>query len=89
MTQPDTGESTASINRRADDAAWPRIEERLKETGATLLRIPKLKRAYADCGRGPEGAGISDTRVRHLEKDGVIKFVGVDRYMLLAQREVN
>lgn len=82
--QPDTGEPTASINKRSDDNAWPSVEALLRHPGATLLRVPKLKRAYADLGSGPHGSGISDTRVRKLERDGVIRFVGVDRYALVA-----
>jgi len=77
----DTGESAASIYRRADDDAWPHIERELQD-GATLLRIPKLKRGYADKGKGPEGPGITDTRIRKLASAGTIRQVGVDRYAL-------
>jgi hypothetical protein len=81
MSAPETGESSARINRRSDDAAWPSLLLEL-EAGATLLHIPKLKRAYADKGQGPYGAGVTATYVRKLEREGVIKFVGVDRYAL-------
>lgn len=77
----DVGESTRSIIARGDDEAWPRIRQEL-EAGATLLRVPKLRRAYADKADGPYGPGISDTRVRKLEREGVIRHVGVDRYSL-------
>lgn len=79
--QPDTGESVASINARSDDASWPSIKSDL-ENGATLLRIPKLRRAYADRGQGAYGQGVTDSRVKRLEREGVIQFVGVDRYAL-------
>ena len=77
----DAGESSAAITARGDDYSWPKIEPELK-TGATLLRVPKLRRGYADKGHGPYGAGISDNRIRRLEREGVIKQIGVDRYTL-------
>jgi hypothetical protein len=77
----DTGESTRAIIARGDDEAWPLLKREL-ENGATLLRVPKLRRAYADKGCGLYGRGISETRVRKLERDGVLRFVGVDRYAL-------
>lgn len=82
-TAPDTGESSASINRRADDEAWPFVRAEL-ENGATLLRIPKLRRAYADRGNGPYGRGLNDARIRKLEHEGILRHVGVDRYALAA-----
>ncbi len=77
----ETGESTRSIVARGDDKAWPWVRAELV-AGATLLRVPKLRRAYPDRGDGPYGKGISDTRVRTLERQGVLRFVGVDRYAL-------
>ncbi|WP_374467422.1 hypothetical protein [Ferrovibrio sp.] len=79
--QPDIGESAASINRRADDESWPHIKREL-ETGATLLRVPRLQRSYPDRGDGPYCVGISDLRLKKLVRAGVLKFVGVDRYAL-------
>lgn len=79
--QPDTGESTRAITARGDDEAWPQIKTELV-AGATLLRVSKLRRAYADKGGGPYGSGISDARVRRLERAGVLRYVGVDRYAL-------
>lgn len=81
MSRPDTGESTAAITARGDDEAWPHIMRAL-EAGATLLRVPALRRAYADHGGGPQGRGISESRVRKLERAGVLRYVGVDRYAL-------
>jgi len=83
---PETGETTAAIVARADDRAWASIERRLSQRGTscmiTLLRIPRLRRAYCDDGTGPFGEGISDARLRRLEKSGVIRCVGIDRYAL-------
>lgn len=77
----ETGESTRAIVSRGDDAAWPTVKVEL-ETGATLLRVPKLRRAYPDRGAGAYGSGISDARLRKLEREGVLRHVGVDRYAL-------
>jgi len=85
MTRADTGESTASIVARSDEQAWRDFILGSLESGATLTRIPKLRKSYADFGQGPTGAGISDTKLRKLERNGVIRHVGVDRYAL-AQR---
>jgi hypothetical protein len=81
--QPETGESTASINRRADDEAWPRVRDELA-SGATLLRVPRLRKAYPDKGHGPYGSGITDARLRKLERERVLRHVGVDRYELVS-----
>jgi hypothetical protein len=82
VRKPDAGESTASINARGDDASWPSVLAEL-QTGATLLRVPKLRRAYADRGNGPYGPGISEARIRKLERAGVLRNAGVDRYALV------
>lgn len=84
MTRCETGESTASIVARGDDARWSTLVEELR-TGATLLRVPKLKHGYADRGQGAYGGGISDTRIRKLEKNGVLRNIGVDRYELVKE----
>ncbi len=81
----ETGETTAAIIARGDDRAWPEVLAALR-SGATLLRVPKLRTAYPDRGQGPSGSGISDTRVRKLEREGVLQHVGVDRYAL-AEKE--
>lgn len=80
--QPDTGDSAASIYRRSDDESWQKIEAALREPGVTLRYVPKLGRAYIDRGAGPCEHGITRTRVRKLEQQGVLRFVGVDRYTL-------
>lgn len=78
----ETGESTASINRRGDDEAWPRVEAALRD-GATLYRPPKLDRYYLDFGEGPAGNGsLTPARVRKLEGEGVLEQVGEYRYAL-------
>lgn len=81
----DTGESTASIVARGDDRAWPAVLQAL-QAGATLLYVPKVRRAYIDRGEGPVGPGISATRVRKLERAGTIRHAGVDRYALNEER---
>ncbi|MEN6464526.1 MAG: hypothetical protein ABFD62_05030 [Syntrophaceae bacterium] len=81
----DTGESSSSITNRSDNMAWSFIVGQLKE-GATLLRIPKFRKSYPDKGQGPYGQGISDTRVRELERNGILQKVGVDRYVLNKDR---
>lgn len=78
----DTGEPAAAMNARADDLAWQTVLPLLK-AGATLLRVPKLRRSYADCGQGPAKGGLTDGRMRRLERDGVIRQIGVDRYALV------
>jgi len=77
----DTGESIASIRARGDDESWPRVLAELRE-GATLLRVPKLRRGYPDRGAGVYGSGVSDTWIRKLEAAGVLVYCGVDRYRL-------
>lgn len=79
--QSETGESTASIIARGDDESWPRVMAEL-QSGAILLRVPKLRRGYSDRGQGPYGSGISDARIRKLEGEGILRHIGVDRYSL-------
>ncbi len=82
--QPEVGESTASINARCDDNAWPRVLSAL-QSGATLFRPVKLKNYYTMCHdelHPNNGIGISATRVRKLEQAGLLIRIGVDRYAL-------
>lgn len=84
MSTDDTGESTASINRRQDERAWPDIESALRD-GATLYRPPRLRDFYTR-GLNPkdrrEGRCLSAARVRRLVNEGVLMRVGVDEYGL-------
>lgn len=72
----DTGESAAAINQRADDACWSVVLPML-QAGATLRRVPKLRRSYVD-GHG----GISDAGVRRRIKSGDLVEAGLDQFAL-------
>lgn len=37
---------------------------------------------------GESSRGISDTRVRRLEREGVLRYVGVDRYALVGRDQL-
>lgn len=79
----DTGESTATIVARADSIAWDMMLPLLK-AGAPIVRFPRLRRSYArDVQKGLTVGGISDSRIRKLERDGIITHTGVDRYALV------
>ncbi len=73
---PDTGETTAAINRRHDYAAWRSILPRL-EAGRVLKR-ERTGRYYVDGDGSLTPAGI-----RRLEAAGLIRRVGVDVYALV------
>ncbi|WP_295805889.1 hypothetical protein [uncultured Nitratireductor sp.] len=82
--KPETGENTASINRRRDFAEWPTVLAALRE-GASIVRPPRLDRYFIDRGQGPGGGSLSATYVRKLEAEGVLELIGVHRYALPAQ----
>ena len=71
-----TGESTAAIYARMNDRAWQTMLP-LMRAGAALKR-ERTGSYYAD-GRG----GITAARVKRLERDGVIRRVGIDTYALV------
>lgn len=73
----DTGESTAEINRRADELAWATVLPML-HSGAILRRVPKLRRSYVD-GHG----GLSDAFVRRLLKSNLLQEAGLDQYTVV------
>lgn len=80
----ETGESSATINVRSDDNAWPRVLSAL-QSGATLFRPAKLTRYFTKCQDDldpNDGVGISATRVKKLEQAGILIRIGVDRYSL-------
>jgi len=86
--QPDTGESTASIEARADASVIDRVLGALQRPGATLVKPPKLTSYFVDFGDGPvgewEGGGrLSPAAVKRLERDKKIKWVGTGRYALI------
>lgn len=83
MRANDTGESSAAITARADDVAWYTMLPMLK-AGMPIVRFPRVRRSYArDEINGRTVGGVSDTRIRKLERDGVIRHTGVDRYELV------
>lgn len=79
----DTGETTASINARQNARAMPDVLSALRQ-GGTLFRPAKLDRWYIDMGESGHAlhhrGGLTRSAVKKLETEGVIKFVGVDRY---------
>jgi hypothetical protein len=75
----DTGESTRSINRRSDDAAWAIVETMLRN-GAQLRRPPGLKRYYPYRKDVPTMGSLSETRVRKLLDEGVLERLGEHIY---------
>jgi hypothetical protein len=81
--QPETGESAASINQRSDDAAWTKVRP-LLEVGCTLHRPHRLRTFYPHDGVDHVGGtgGLTASRVKRLEREGVLTYVGPDRYAL-------
>ena len=81
----DTGESTASVNRRLDEMAWPRVLGLLR-TGAVLFR-PSGMRDYYTWPAHP-GAGyvyaecLTASGVKRRATEGTLISSGVDRYSL-------
>lgn len=82
----DTGETTAAINARMNERALPDVMEGLRE-GGTLIRPARLDCWYLDMGAGHHKlhnrGGLTRSFVKKLERDGVIRHVGVDRYGLV------
>lgn len=83
----DTGESTAAINKRADDAVWPAILDGLRD-GARLRIVHTLDRAVLhglpeDDPRLLTGRTLSASRVRRLAREGVLMASGTDEYRLI------
>lgn len=80
----ETGESTQSINQRADNEALRAAFSALRD-GATLLAHPKIRRVAVD-GLGDDdprqGRTFSYTALQELERTGAVRAVGVDRYAL-------
>lgn len=75
MSAPPTGETTAEINSRSNDASWHVLLPLLRAGGT--LRRERTGYYYVE-GRG----GLTPARIRKLEQDGVIRRVGVDAYSL-------
>jgi len=78
VTAPtETGESSAAIYSRMDDDTWAKLLPML-QAGKKLVR-PSRSRSYYIDGDG----GLSATRVKKLQQEGVIRLVGVDTYALV------
>lgn len=75
MPKPATGDSTAEIYGRSNDRAWMAVLP-LLQAGAALRREP-TGYYYVD-GRG----GLTPARIKRLERDGVLRRIGVDTYAL-------
>lgn len=77
----DTGETSKSINDRADDAAWEKIEKALAD-GAHLRR-PKIVDTYFACKNGDFfGPCLTKRRVLKLEREGTLILAGIETYAL-------
>jgi hypothetical protein len=86
--QSETGESSASINKRSDREAWPAVLSALRD-GAVLRVHHKIRRVAVEGiqSRDPRsGRTISYSFTRRLEREGVIEPCGVDRYQLTGAR---
>lgn len=73
---PETGETTTAIYAGMNDAAWQQILPLLRSGGT--LRRERTGYYYVD-GYG----GLTSARVRRLERQGVLRYVGVDAYRLV------
>lgn len=72
----ETGESTAVINARADERAWPATRIALAR-GAELARPVGLKNWYAFVKGNPvSGTGITPACVNRHERAGELRRVG-------------
>lgn len=81
----ETGETTASVNRRLDDMAWPKVLGLLR-AGAVLFRPSGMTDYYtwpAHPSSGyVEATCLTKTGVKNLASEGVLLNIGVDRYGL-------
>lgn len=76
--QPETGQTTAAIYAKANQRGWVTILPALR-AGAVLTRpSPKLRTYYVN-GSG----GLSPSFVRRMEREGLIRRVGVEAYQLV------
>ena len=85
----DIGETTRSINKRSDDMAWVRVLKGLQDGG--FLQVHRKIGRVAVHGLNEKHkshhATISMSRVRSLERAGVLSQVGVDKYVLTEDLE--
>lgn len=76
----ETGETTASMNARADAEQWTRIKPLMDNHKATLVWHPGMMRFYTKNGDEYGQYGIGKTFVKNLVKEGIVVRVGVDEY---------
>lgn len=79
-------DSTAAINARGDDQAWPNILKGL-EDGGRLRLVHKIERAVLEGlpETHPSAKGIRTmtiSRTRRLHREGVLVNSGVDQFTL-------
>lgn len=87
MSAPDTGETVAQIQARGADRAWPDILNAL-QAGAVLRRPVRMTDFYTiglPPGDKRNGRCLFASRVKKLEREGVLVRVGVDTYGLGAK----
>lgn len=81
----ETGESVASVNRRLDEMAWPKVLGLLR-AGAVLFRPSGMRDYYtwpAHPGAGfVEGHCLTASGTKRRATEGVLISSGVDRYSL-------
>ncbi|MEJ0017490.1 MAG: hypothetical protein WDN25_13185 [Acetobacteraceae bacterium] len=73
----DTGETTAVIYARRDREAWDNLLPRLR-AGVIINRPSSKLRTYYVDGDG----GFQPSFIKQLEREGVIRRVGVEAYQL-------
>ena len=85
MSAPETGESTATINKRMDDRAVSDVLRGLRE-GGRLYRPARLRVFYLQM-QDPHhplhhNRSLTGARVKRLVQQGVLRQTGVDTYGL-------
>lgn len=82
--QSEVGESVQAINKRSDDRAMKDVMSALNE-GARLRVHTKIRKAAIEGLPDKDtrnGRCITITRLRRLEKEGVIREIAMDRYAM-------
>lgn len=83
-TQNDVGESIQSINKGSDDRAMRDVISALND-GARLRIHSKIRKAAIEGlpdNDARNGRTITVTRLKRLEKEGVIREIAMDRYAM-------
>ncbi len=82
--QSEAGESVQAINKRSDDDAMKDVISALNE-GARLRVHTKIRKAAIEGLPDKDirnGRSITITRLKRLEKEGVIREIAMDRYAM-------